>query len=217
MVFSCLRHRDFPHRRKPLSEAYMYEFALPLISVKRPKLIRSGPLNLNNHIHEQSWETRSHAPLTLFALPDIQAEHNRYMIEIPELRSLVLTHHADGVVPGLKDVASEDRPPMGLPFFAFRVMVGIGCLMLTIVVIGWYLRLPGICAFGNGLLRQPGIYDVANGLLALDSLPSWRDVGGLYADSVLFAGVTAGSPPKWVVNPAPSMACCEPEIQYHRR
>ena len=92
---------------------------------------------------EGRWETRSHAPLTVFALPDMQGEQNRYAIEIPELGSLILTHHADGVVPGLKDVAREERPPMAIPFFAFRIMVGIGCLMLAIVVIGGYLRLRG--------------------------------------------------------------------------
>jgi cytochrome d ubiquinol oxidase subunit I len=150
-------------RRTPGEEgAVTVSMALGLLGVLVPLQILLGDQHGLNTLHHQPtklaaiegrWDTRSHAPLTLFAIPDMQAEQNRYALEIPELGSLVLTHHADGVVPGLKDVAPEERPPMIVPFFAFRAMVGIGCLMLAMVVIGWYLRLRGRIAQASWYLR----------------------------------------------------------------
>jgi cytochrome d ubiquinol oxidase subunit I len=67
----------------------------------------------------------------------------RAAIEIPRLGSLVLTHSWDGAIKGLKEWPADQRPPVGPPFFAFRVMVGIACIMLLIVVAGQVLRLRG--------------------------------------------------------------------------
>src|SRR6185437_4227027 len=90
---------------------------------------------------EAHWNREARAPLTLFALPDQQAETNRYAIEVPLLGSLVLTHDVNGVVPGLKEFPREDRAPVAIPFFAFRIMVGIGIIMLALVAAGLWLRL----------------------------------------------------------------------------
>ena len=89
---------------------------------------------------EAHWETRTRAPLILFALPDERAETNHDVIEIPLLGSLILTHSVDGQVHGLKDFPRADRPPVAIPFFAFRIMVGIGLLMLALVALSWWLR-----------------------------------------------------------------------------
>jgi cytochrome bd ubiquinol oxidase subunit I len=67
----------------------------------------------------------------------------RDAIEIPRLGSLILTHHWDGSIKGLKEWPLEDRPPVGPPFFAFRIMVGVGILMLLIAVIGQVMRRNG--------------------------------------------------------------------------
>ena len=153
-AFVVLGVGAFHVRRKTPGEAgtVMVSMALGLLTVLVPLQMVLGDQHGLNTLHHQPtklaaiegrWVTRSHAPLTVFALPDMQAERNRYAVEIPELGSLVLTHHADGVVPGLKDVAPEDRPPMVVVFFSFRIMVGIGCLMLALVVIGGYLRMRG--------------------------------------------------------------------------
>ena len=83
---------------------------------------------------EAHWETGRQVPLILFAIPDEAAEQNRFTIEIPYLGSLILTHSLDGTVKGLKDFPPDQRPPVALPFFAFRIMVGIGVLMLGLVV-----------------------------------------------------------------------------------
>lgn len=78
-------------------------------------------------------------PLVLFAIPNEETEANDYEISIPRLGSLILTHSLDGTFAGLKDFAKADRPPLLVPFFAFRVMVGIGLLMILIGWLGVYL------------------------------------------------------------------------------
>ena len=102
---------------------------------------------------EARWETASSVPLALFAWPDEQAETNRYALEVPRLGSLILTHSWDGQVKGLKDFPRDERPPVKIPFFSFRVMVGLGLLMLALALLGlwrwkrgsllrdrWYLK-----------------------------------------------------------------------------
>ncbi|TNC70898.1 cytochrome ubiquinol oxidase subunit I [Rubellimicrobium roseum] len=80
---------------------------------------------------EANWETRSHVPLVLFALPDEEARENRFEIGIPSGASLILKHHAEGVVPGLDQFEGE-HPPVAPVFWSFRVMVGVGFLMLAV-------------------------------------------------------------------------------------
>jgi cytochrome bd-type quinol oxidase subunit 1 len=95
-------------------------------------------------------------PLVLFAVPNQQAERNDYEIAIPRLGSLILTHSLDGEIQPLTAVPREDRPPVAPVFFAFRVMVGIGMLMLLLVafsLLGVVARAveqsAGCCAAGN--------------------------------------------------------------------
>ncbi|MDW8398008.1 MAG: cytochrome ubiquinol oxidase subunit I [Acetobacteraceae bacterium] len=84
---------------------------------------------------EGNWETRGHVPLLLFAVPDEAARQNRFEIGIPSGASLILRHHAEGVVPGLNDFVGE-HPPVAPVFFAFRIMVGIGVLMIVMGLAG---------------------------------------------------------------------------------
>jgi cytochrome d ubiquinol oxidase subunit I len=79
---------------------------------------------------EGLWETRRGAPLNLFGLPDQDREVTRYAVEVPNLSSLILTHEWEGEVKGLKEWPKEDRPPAALVFWCFRLMVGIGILMI---------------------------------------------------------------------------------------
>jgi cytochrome bd ubiquinol oxidase subunit I len=92
---------------------------------------------------EARWETARKVPLTLFAIPDDKAERNLFAIALPWLGSLVLTHELDGEVKGLKDFPADQRPPVAIPFFAFRVMVGCGIVMLGLVLVGGWLRWRG--------------------------------------------------------------------------
>ncbi|QXT39549.1 cytochrome ubiquinol oxidase subunit I [Gymnodinialimonas ceratoperidinii] len=85
---------------------------------------------------EGIWETGPHQPLLLFALPDAEARENRFEVGIPSVASLILTHHADGVVQGLNDFVAEDgtamHPPVLPVFWSFRTMVGTGMAMLAV-------------------------------------------------------------------------------------
>jgi cytochrome d ubiquinol oxidase subunit I len=80
---------------------------------------------------EGLWETQRGAPLVLFALIDEDTGTNSYSIEIPKLASLILTHDPEGEVLGI-DEFGDDHPPVAPVFFAFRVMVGMGVLMLVL-------------------------------------------------------------------------------------
>ena len=74
---------------------------------------------------EGLWETTTGAPLNLFGWPDQEAEKTKYAIEIPKLSSLILTHDLNGKVVGLKAWPKEDRPPVWVVFWCFRIMVGL--------------------------------------------------------------------------------------------
>jgi cytochrome d ubiquinol oxidase subunit I len=90
---------------------------------------------------EGRYDTAQPAPLTLFGIPDDAAATMRDAIEIPYLGSLVLTHSWDGSIKGLKEWPADQRPPVGPPFFAFRIMVGIGVIMLLVIIVGQVLQL----------------------------------------------------------------------------
>ena len=79
---------------------------------------------------EGLWETRRGAPLKLFGWPDQEAETTRYSLNIPKLSSLILTHDLDGEVKGLKEWPRDERPPVAWVFWSFRIMVGLGSLMI---------------------------------------------------------------------------------------
>lgn len=78
---------------------------------------------------EGIWETESGAPLQLFALPNSETQTNDYSISIPRGASWILTHSGDGEIRGLNEFAGE-HPPVAPVFWGFRVMVGMGLLML---------------------------------------------------------------------------------------
>jgi cytochrome d ubiquinol oxidase subunit I len=92
---------------------------------------------------EAHWNREARAPLALFAIPDEKKETNHFSLDVPVLGSLILTHDPNGVVPGLKEVPADQRPPVAIPFFAFRIMVGIGLIMLAVVIAGNLLRWNG--------------------------------------------------------------------------
>jgi len=80
---------------------------------------------------EGVWETQKGAPLTLFGLPNEETRTTDYAIKIPKLASLILTHELNGEVKGLNDFIGE-HPPVAPVFWAFRIMVGMGMLMLFV-------------------------------------------------------------------------------------
>jgi cytochrome bd ubiquinol oxidase subunit I len=89
---------------------------------------------------EAVWETQKGAPLVLFAIPSQKEQKNLYAIEIPRLASLLNTHEWDGELLGLKSVSPEDQPDVASVFFTFRIMVGIGLIMLLTSISALFLR-----------------------------------------------------------------------------
>jgi cytochrome d ubiquinol oxidase subunit I len=141
-----LKGRNAPHGR------IMLGMALSLTVWLAPlQLVIGDQHGLNAREHqpakiaavEAHWETQRGAPLVLFAWPDAKTESNHFEIEIPKLGSLILTHEWDGEVKGLKAFPPEDRPNPVIPFFAFRIMVGIGVVMIALSAIGALLWLMG--------------------------------------------------------------------------
>ena len=79
-------------------------------------------------------------PLILIGIPDMEAEETKYKLEIPALGSLILTHSLDKQVPALTEFAKEDRPNSTIVFWSFRIMAGLGMLMLLLALWGNWLR-----------------------------------------------------------------------------
>ncbi|MCL2469706.1 MAG: cytochrome ubiquinol oxidase subunit I [Alphaproteobacteria bacterium] len=111
-----------------------------------PWQIMAGDLHgLNTREHQPQkvaameglWETRQGAPLVLFAWPDEEARKNLYALEIPYASSMILTHDWNGAVEGL-DSFKGNHPPVAPVFWSFRLMVGLGGLMLLVACVGAY-------------------------------------------------------------------------------
>jgi len=133
----------------------MVTTALSLLTVLVPLQLIAGDQHGLNTLQyqpakiaaiEARWETSPGFPLTLFALPDQARETNHYALDVPYLGSLILTHSLDGAIKGLKEFPPDERAPVAITFFAFRIMVGAGLLMLALVVAGCVLRGLG-CLF----------------------------------------------------------------------
>ena len=112
---------------------YLAAFLIPL-------QIMAGDMHgLNTMQHQPAklaamegiWETQKGVPAVLFALPDEKTRSNKYEIAIPKLASLYLTHDVNGEVKGLNDFKGK-HPPVAPVFWAFRIMVGVGMLMLLV-------------------------------------------------------------------------------------
>lgn len=80
---------------------------------------------------EGVWQTEKGAPLLLFAIPDEENRTNHFEIGIPNMASFILTHELDGEIKGLDQFKGE-HPPVKPVFFGFRIMVGLGLLMIAI-------------------------------------------------------------------------------------
>ena len=113
---------------------------LLVAAVLIPIQIVVGDLHGLNTLHHEPakiaamegiWETRRGAPAVLFALPDPASRSNRFEIAVPKLASFYLTHDWNGEVKGINEFGDK-HPPVAPVFYAFRIMVGVGVLMLAV-------------------------------------------------------------------------------------
>jgi cytochrome bd ubiquinol oxidase subunit I len=147
----------------PAEGRMMLRLALCFLAIFVPLQIVLGDMHgLNTLEHQPAklaaieglWDGGRSVPASIIGWPDAAAERNLAEISIPRLGSLYLTHSWNGEVKGLKDFPPDQRAPVAVVYFSFRIMVGIGLLMLAVVATGllllvrgrldhtrWYLRL----------------------------------------------------------------------------
>ncbi|MDF2176726.1 cytochrome ubiquinol oxidase subunit I [Aliiglaciecola sp. CAU 1673] len=126
--------------------------ALVLAAVLAPLQVLVGDMHgLNTFEHQPQkvaamegvWDTEKGAPLLLFAVPDEKARTNHFEIPIPNMASIILTHDPNGEIRGLNEFIGE-HPPVKPVFYGFRIMVGVGMLMLLTAWLGsWSLLRQG--------------------------------------------------------------------------
>lgn len=136
--------------------------ALFLVSMVQVVVGDIHGLNVRDHQPEKLAAIEGHwdpvekgegVPFILFAIPDQENEMNHFSVEIPHVASLVLRHSFDGEIDYLKKFPKEDRPPVGIVFWAFRIMVGLSFLMLIQGAWGMWQRRKQTLGEKKGLLR----------------------------------------------------------------
>ncbi|WP_371364492.1 cytochrome ubiquinol oxidase subunit I [Pseudomonas sp. QL9] len=174
-AWHLLRGRDNPAIRK------MFSMAMWMALIVAPIQAMVGDAHgLNTLEHQPAkiaaieghWDNGEGGPtpLILFGLPDMQREETRFKVEIPVLGSLILRHSLTEPIPALKDFPREDRPNSTIVFWSFRIMAGLGMLMILVGLWSLWLRWRG------GLFRQRAFLRLAlwmgpSGLLAI--LAGW--------------------------------------------
>src|SRR5580692_8932943 len=128
-----------------------FSMAVGMILVATPlQMIAGDQHGLNTLEHQPAkiaaieglWETeKGGTSLNLIGWPDMREERTKYALSVPHLGSVILTHTWNGEIRGLKEFAPGDRPDSTIVFWSFRIMVGMGLLMLLLGVLGLLLRL----------------------------------------------------------------------------
>jgi cytochrome d ubiquinol oxidase subunit I len=153
--------------------------ALVFVAIVAPLQIVVGDMSGQEVRHNQPaklaaieghWSTEKNVPLVLFAVPNEQTESNDYAVNVPHLGSVILTHSWSGAVEGLKSFPPEDRPPVAIPFYSFRIMVGLAVLMVLIAWYGLWKWRRGTAFASRGYLRA-WIWMMPSGFIAL--LAGW--------------------------------------------
>ncbi|EKO4004829.1 cytochrome ubiquinol oxidase subunit I [Vibrio fluvialis] len=140
--------------RKSAEVKKMFSMAMWMILLVAPLQALVGDAHgLNTLEHQPAkiaaieghWENKpgEATPLILFGIPDMDAEKTRFSLEVPYLGSLILTHSLDKQIPALKSFAKEDRPNSTIVFWSFRVMAGLGMLMILSALTALWLRRKG--------------------------------------------------------------------------
>ncbi|AZE78783.1 cytochrome ubiquinol oxidase subunit I [Pseudomonas synxantha] len=174
-AWHLLRNNDTPAVRKMLSMAmWMALIVAPIQAIVGDahglNTLEYQPAKIA--AIEGHWENVGDGatPLVLFGIPDMQAEKTRFAIEVPYLGSLILTHSLDKQIPALKSFPKEDRPNSTIIFFSFRIMAGLGMLMILTGVLGFALRRNG-ALYRNRLFLRLVLFMGPTGLIAM--LAGW--------------------------------------------
>ena len=157
----------------------MFSLAIWMATLVAPLQLLAGDMHGLNTIEHQPakvaameghYETQKGAPLILFGWPNSETAKVDYAIQIPKLGSLILKHSWDEEVKGLKDWDKKDWPNVPIVFWSFRIMVGLGMLMILIGLVGFILRLSGKL-YDSRLFHKACIIMGPSGLVAI--LAGW--------------------------------------------
>ena len=169
-AFQLLRNRTFE------PAARMLRLGVLVAAVLAPVQILVGDLHGLNTLKYQPakiaaieaiWENERGAPLLLFAMPNEQTRKNDFAVSLPKGASLILKHESDGEIKGLAEFGDK-HPPVAPVFWTFRIMVGMGLLMLTSSWLGalylfrrkvcprWLLRIFATMTFSGWLAVLAG-------------------------------------------------------------
>ncbi|WP_324826646.1 cytochrome ubiquinol oxidase subunit I [Qipengyuania zhejiangensis] len=158
----------------------MFSMAMWMAAIVTPLQIFAGDLHGLNTLEHQPQKVmameghfQSHpdgAPLILFGIPDSEAKTVRYAIEIPKASSLILKHDPDAPLAGLDTIPDEDEPPVGIVFWSFRIMVGIGFAMLGIGMWSLWARWRG-SLYDTPWLHRAALVMAPSGFIAV--LAGW--------------------------------------------
>ncbi|MDP4605386.1 MAG: cytochrome ubiquinol oxidase subunit I [Erythrobacter sp.] len=146
-AWHLLKDKANPHART------MFSMAMWMAAIVTPLQIFAGDMHGLNTLEHQPAKVmameghyQSHpegAPLILFGIPDSEAKTVRYAIEIPKASSLILKHDLNAPLAGLDTIPDDEEPPVGMLFWSFRIMVGIGFAMLGIGLWSLWGRVRG--------------------------------------------------------------------------
>lgn len=154
----------------------MFSMAMWMAAIVAPIQLVLGDLHgVNTYEHQPTkvaameghFETMRGAPSVLIGMPDVDSRTVRYAVSIPRLASLYLTHDLNGEVKGL-DAFPRDQWPTNVPlvFWAFRVMVGMGVLMIVLGLSSLWLRWKGRL-YDTRWLHRFGVLMGPAGLIAV--------------------------------------------------
>ena len=150
--------------RKNEATRIMFSMAMWMAAIVAPIQIFAGDFHGLNTVEYQpakiaamegDYETQSGTPLILFGIPNAAEQRLDYKVEIPHLGALILTHDWNGTVRGLKEWPQDQRPPVAIVFWSFRIMVALGFAMLGLGIGSLVLRLRG------RLYEQPWMHRAA--------------------------------------------------------
>jgi cytochrome d ubiquinol oxidase subunit I len=158
----------------------MFSMAMWMATLVAPLQILAGDQHgLNTLEHQPAkiaameghYETKRGAPLILFGVPDDEAQTTRYAIEIPKAGSLILKHDPDAEILGLDAFPADERPPAIWVFFSFRLMVGIGILMLGVGLWALWRRFTRRNLYEDRWLHRTAVFMGPMGFIAI--LAGW--------------------------------------------
>lgn len=146
-AWHLLKDRANPGARK------MFSMAMWMAAIVAPIQVVAGDIHGLNTLEHQPAKVmameghyQSHpngAPLILFGLPSDKDQQVRAAIEIPKASSLILKHDPNAPLAGLDTIAPENRPPVAIVFWSFRIMVGLGLLMVALGALSLWMRARG--------------------------------------------------------------------------